>query len=518
MPFPRSSGILLHPTSFPGRFGIGDLGQEAYRFLDFLADHGQTLWQVMPLGPTGYGDSPYATFSAFAGNPLLIALEPLIEAGYLTPEEAASAPPFPDGQVDYGAVIPFKLSLLKRAFHRFRDQAPPEERAAFHRFCQEEADWLDDFALFMALKEHHGGAIWSRWEPAVAARRPDALAHWSRRLEQEVLAHRYFQFLFFRQWGALKQYANTQGIRVIGDIPIFVAYDSADVWVHRALFHLDEAGNPTVVAGVPPDYFSPTGQLWGNPLYRWEVMAETGYAWWIARLRMLLRLVDIVRLDHFRGFEAYWEVPAGEETAVHGRWVPGPGAAFFEAVREALGDLPIIAEDLGFITPQVEALRERFGFPGMKVLQFAFDGDPTNPFLPHNYPRNCVVYTGTHDNDTTVGWFQKAPAEERAFALKYLGTDGREIHWDLIRLALASVADLAVIPLQDLLGLGSEARMNYPSRAGGNWRWRYRAGDLTAALGQRLAEMTEVYGRWPQDSQADAVITHKSTLGAKPPG
>jgi len=495
MRLPRSSGILLHPTSLPGRCGIGDLGKGAFRFVDFLAESGQRLWQVLPLGPTGYGDSPYQSFSAFAGNPLLISLEKLVEEGALAPQVLEAAPRFPDHRVDYGAVIPFKLRVLHESFVHFRRHASSEQREAFAAFCAAEESWLEDFALFMALKAHHGGAPWNAWEREIAARRPEAVARWRRALANEIAFQKYLQFQFFRQWAAVKRYANERGIRVIGDVPIFVAHDSADVWAHPELFRLDETGRPTVVAGVPPDYFSPTGQLWGNPLYRWDVMAADGYAWWIARLRATLRLMDIVRLDHFRGFVAYWEVPAGAKTAERGRWVKGPGAAFFRAVREALGDVPIIAEDLGVIKPEVEALRDAFGFPGMKVLQFAFSTDAQNPYLPHNYDRNCVVYTGTHDNDTTVGWFRSLPEDERAFCLKYLGTEGREIHWELIRLAMMSVADTVVIPLQDVLGLGSEARMNYPGRLGGNWTWRYAEGALTEAVCARLVELVETYGR-----------------------
>jgi len=495
MNFPRSSGILLHPTSLPGRFGIGDLGREAYRFVDFLAGAGQKLWQIMPLGPTGYGDSPYQCFSTFAGNPLLINPDELIEESALTPSDLDGLPALPEHRVDYGPVISFKQSLLKRSFERFQTRPWSSRQAAFWAFCQRNAAWLDDYALFMALKEAHHNAVWTAWEPDIAARRPAAIRAWTRQLEGVILAHKYMQYQFFRQWAALKEYANARGIRIVGDVPIFVAHDSADVWAHPDQFYLDEHGQPTVVAGVPPDFFSETGQLWGNPLYRWDVMAGEGYAWWIARLRATLALVDIVRLDHFRGFEGYWEVPAGEPTAVKGRWVKGPGADLFRAIERALGPVPIIAEDLGVITPEVEALRDEFGFPGMKVLQFAFGTTPADKFLPHNYPRNCVVYTGTHDNDTTLGWFQTAPPHERMAVLKYTGSDGSRINWDLIRLALASVADMAIIPLQDVLSLGGEARMNLPGRASGNWAWRFTADQLTPEIQDRLRELTQVYGR-----------------------
>ena len=507
MKFPRSSGILLHPTSLPGRFGIGDFGAEAFRFVDFLASTGQRLWQVLPLGPTGYGDSPYQCFSAFAGNPFLISLEKLRQDGVLSAADLEGGPTFPGHQVDYGSVIEFRAPLLKKAFENFKIKASSEDWNEFEAFCQQNTSWLEDYALFMAVKEAHGGAVWDQWEPAIAARRPAAISQWSEKLGHEMQSRKYWQHQFFKQWSALKQDCHRHRIKVMGDLPIFVAHDSADVWAHPDLFELDPQGKPTVVAGVPPDYFSATGQLWGNPLYRWNKLAETGYAWWIERFRAILTMVDIVRLDHFRGFEAYWEVPATETTAINGRWVKGPGAAFFQAIQEALGELPIVAENLGVITPEVESLRERFGFPGMAVLQFAFGTDlHAADFLPHNYPRNCVVYTGTHDNDTTLGWWTSAGGvdstrsqeeilKEREFALKYLGSDGREIHWAFIRCILASVADIAIIPLQDIMGLGSEARMNLPATPSGNWRWRYTAELLTDEIRERLRRLTEIYGR-----------------------
>jgi 4-alpha-glucanotransferase len=495
MRLPRASGILLHPTSLPGRFGIGDLGHEAYRFVDFLAGAGQTLWQVMPLGPTGYGDSPYQSFSSFAGNPLLISPELLVEDDLLLQYDIDTAPFFAEGRVDFGAVIPFKQGLLRRAYERFQAQATPIRRAAFRAFCRRNAAWLDDYALFAALKEAHNGAVWSAWEKGIAAREPDALRDWRRKLADAIEAQKFVQYLFFTQWGALKEYANAYDIRIIGDLPIFVAYDSADVWAHPEMFFLDDEGQPTLVAGVPPDFFSETGQLWGNPLYRWDVLAKDGYAWWIERVRAAFKLVDIIRLDHFRGFEGYWEVPFGELTAVKGRWVKGPGADLFNAILAALGPVPIIAEDLGVITPEVVALRDQFDFPSMKVFQFAFTTDASHEFLPHNYRRNCVVYTGTHDNDTALGWFQSAPANERDFALQYTNGDGKEFNWDLMRWALASVADTAIVPLQDVLGLGNEARMNLPGRLGGNWSWRYVTGSLAPELQDRLGGLAEMYGR-----------------------
>lgn len=495
MRFPRSSGLLLHPTSLPGRFGIGDLGEEAYRFVDFLADSGQQMWQVLPLGPTGFGDSPYQCFSAFSGNPLLISPEKLIEEELLSPADVRDTPSFPAHRVDYGPVIEFKKALLQRSFERFKAHATPDQREEVEVFGEQHRGWVHDYALFMALKDAHGGAVWNTWEPEIASRKPEAVERWRQRCSDAALFYIYLQVQFFKQWSALKHYAHTRGIRVIGDLPIFVAHDSADVWAYPDLFYLDEQGRPTVVAGVPPDYFSATGQLWGNPLYQWEVLAQRGYAWWIERFKGAFAMVDIVRVDHFRGFEAYWEVPAREKTAVHGRWVRGPGAELFHAVQQALGSLPIIAEDLGIITPEVTALRDQFGFPGMKVLQFAFTG-PDNTHLPHHFPRNVVAYTGTHDNDTAVGWFTgSSTPEERAYALQYLGTDGRQIHWDLIRLAFGSVADVAIVPVQDVLGLGTEARMNFPSRASGNWSWRYMPDRLTDEVEGRLGELTAIYGR-----------------------
>jgi 4-alpha-glucanotransferase len=491
----RASGILLHPTSLPGRFGIGDLGPEAERWLDFLAAAGQRLWQVLPLGPTGYGDSPYQSFSAFAGNPCLVSPERLLEDGLLESADLAAAPAFPPGQVDFGPVIEWKLALLARAHARHAAGSAPALRPAYEAFCRAQAGWLEDFALFMALKESHGGAAWTSWEPALVAREPGALADASARLAEAVDSQRFRQFLFFRQWGALRARAHAQGLRIVGDLPIFVAHDSADVWAHPGLFQLDAKGSPTVVAGVPPDYFAKTGQLWGNPLYRWDVLAKGGYAWWLERLRATLEVVDVARLDHFRGFEAYYEVPARHTTAEKGRWVKGPGAQFFEAVRDALGALPIIAEDLGFITPEVLALRDRFELPGMKILQFAFDHGAKHPFLPHHHVKNCVVYTGTHDNDTARGWYANAPEKERHFARSYLGRDGSDFAWDLIRAGMASVADTFIAPLQDVLDLGPEARMNLPGRPNGNWGWRFRREQLSDAVQERLKGLAETYGR-----------------------
>ncbi|RME41255.1 MAG: 4-alpha-glucanotransferase [Caldilineae bacterium] len=515
----RSSGILLHPTSFPGPNGIGELGPAAFRFLDFLAEAKQSLWQILPLGPTGYGDSPYAAFSTFAGNPLLISLDALLEAGDLTPADLAGRPDFPLDAVDFGAVIRWKLPLLRRAARRFLSAADPSRKADFDAFCARHAHWLDDFALFMAVKEVFDrraqaegvfGAMWSNyWDEDIALRRPEALARWRKEQAEAIAVQKVLQFYFFRQWEAVRRYANRRGIRIIGDIPIFVAPDSADVWANRPLFRLDGRGRPTVVAGVPPDYFSPTGQLWGNPLYNWPEIARRGYRWWIERIRATLEMVDIVRIDHFRGFEAYWEIPAAEETAVNGRWVEAPGMELFTAIERELGDLPIIAEDLGVITPGVIALRERFRFPGMKVLQFAFDrGESgalgaTNPFLPHNYERRAVVYTGTHDNDTTLGWYRKRSEAEKDLVRRYLGRPDHDIVWEFIRLAMASVAAFAIIPFQDVLNLDSDARMNTPSTLGGNWAWRYRPEALSGWAAGRLREMVDLYGRDPAMWQSD---------------
>ncbi len=511
MRFPRSSGILLHPTSLPGEYGIGDLGRGAYQFVDFLHRAGQRVWQVLPLGPTGYGDSPYQCFSAFAGNPLLISPEPLLEQALLLADDLRELRELPAAAVDFGPLIESKAQVLRSAFLRFAQNATAQQRAEFERFCAEARLWLNDYALFMALKERHGGALWTTWEPALASHAAQAIQEAERELEQDIERQKFLQYLFHVQWMGLRRYANGKGIRIIGDMPIFVAHDSADVWSHPHLFHLDKEGNPTVVAGVPPDYFSTTGQRWGNPHYRWFRMAEDDYGWWIERFRALFQLVDIVRVDHFRGFEAYWEIPATESTAVKGRWIKGPGEALFRALEKALGSLPIIAEDLGVITPEVEDLRDRFGFPGMCILQFAFGAGSDNPFLPHNYVPNRVAYTGTHDNDTTAGWLASAQDAEREAALKYCASDGHDPVWDLTRWLLASVADTAVVPMQDLLRLGSEARMNFPSRLGGNWSWRVDATALTDDLADRVRDLSETYGRCaPRKADNAAASTTKT--------
>jgi 4-alpha-glucanotransferase len=491
----RSSGVLLHPTSLPGRYGIGELNEHAYKFVDFLVATKQKRWQVLPLGPTGYGDSPYQCFSAFAGNPLLISLDTLVQEDALAPEDLTDAPAFPAERVDYGPVIEFKFRVLRKSYAHFLQHAAPEQQANFRAFCERNATWLDDYALFMALKDAHGGRVWNSWEDDIARHDPWALTQWRMALATEVETYQYLQYQFFKQWDALKDYANQHGVRIVGDIPIFVASDSADAWAHRELFYFDDALNPTFIAGVPPDYFSPTGQRWGNPLYRWDVMQQQGFSWWIERCRAAFSMYDFLRIDHFRGFEAYWEVPASEPTAIQGRWVQAPGQELFRAIERALGKLPIIAEDLGIITPEVEALRDMFGFPGMRVLQFAFVADTKSTYLPHNYIQNCVAYSGTHDNNTTIGWFKSLEPAPRTQVLRYTGTDGSQIHWDMMRLLMMSVADLIVVTMQDLMGLGEEARMNMPGQPGGNWGWRFTPEMLMPAIAEQLCEMTETYGR-----------------------
>ena len=507
MRFQRASGVLLHPTCLPGSSGIGDFGPAAFSFVDFLKDAGQKLWQVLPLNPTGYGDSPFQCFSAHAGNHLLISLERLVERGVLETSDLRGRPEFPQDSIDFEAVIQWKTALLTKAAMRFQNDAGAEDRRAFDDFCARNNSWLPDFSLFMACKQEQGGIAWNRWPREIAQRTPAALSAAEGRLKQASFTAQYCQFEFFRQWKAVQTYAHGAGIRIIGDLPIYVALDSADVWTHPEYFQLSDDGQPLNIAGVPPDYFSATGQCWGNPIYRWDRLQETGYRWWIERFRAALELYDAVRIDHFRGFEAYWEIPGDETTAINGRWVKGPGGNFFEALEREFGDLPIIAENLGVITPEVESIRNRFDFPGMAILQFAFGKDPQGPsFRPHNYERQLAAYTGTHDNDTTVGWWSSSGvgdstrtaedvAKEHAFARAYLNFTDEPIHWVLIRSILASVADLAIIPLQDLLGLGTEARMNLPGTAKGNWRWRFREDALTPELAKRLRDMVTLYDR-----------------------
>jgi 4-alpha-glucanotransferase len=489
----RYAGIILHPTSLPGRFGIGALGPEAYRFVDFLAAAGQSLWQVMPLGPTGFGNSPYAVRSAFAGNPLLISQKILVEEGLIEAEELARAPAFPVERVDFEPVIAWKEALLSGAYRRFRAQGRIHE---LDPFIEANQDWLPDFCLYMAIR-HEDSRAWHEWPKPLATREPTALASARRQLADLITYHAFLQSRFADHWSKLKARANQSGVRILGDIPIFPAHDSADVWANQRIFKLDPGGQPEVVAGVPPDYFSKTGQLWGNPVYRWDVLKQEKYRWWVDRFRRTFELVDIVRLDHFRGFESSWQVPAGEKTAERGKWVRGPGMDLFARIEAELGHLPIVAEDLGVITAKVRQLRDAAGLPGMKVLQFAFDGNPRHPFLPHNYIPRCVVYTGTHDNDTTVGWFAGLSEEERGRVQRYLQSDGADIASQLIRVAYQSVAETAMVPMQDVLKLGSEARMNLPGRSEGNWGWRFRWDELDPARVSWLRELAATYGRVP---------------------
>jgi 4-alpha-glucanotransferase len=506
MNFPRASGILLHPTSLPGDYGIGDLGPKAYEFVDLLANAKQTYWQILPLGPTGYGDSPYQCFSAFAGNTLLISPEKLVEAGLLGKTILNTKPVFPPDKVDYSGVYDWKNRILPETYQTFHQTTSVDLRGKFETFSQEHDWWLEDYATYRAVKAAQGQKAWYEWDEPLKLRNKEALKCEADRLYEQIQAEKFYQFLFFSQWAELKAYANRKGVKIIGDIPIFIALDSADVWCNQDKFKLNEDGSPKVVAGVPPDYFSKTGQLWGNPIYDWDAMRRDGFSWWIARVAFTLKTVDVVRVDHFRGFAAAWEVPGGDETAENGRWVDVPGKDLFLALRHALGDLPVIAEDLGVITPDVEELRDGFGFPGMRILQFAFGGDAKNHDLPHNYTKNCVAYTGTHDNDTTVGWWnsqagagstrdEAAITHEHDFCLRYLDTDGIDIHWDFIRAVWSSVADTAITPVQDLLGIGTEGRMNLPASNSGNWFWRYTDDPLTPEIIERLKGLTETYGR-----------------------
>lgn len=509
MAFQRASGILLHPTSLPSKFGIGDLGETAYKFIEFLSRSGQKLWQVLPLGPTGYGNSPYMSFSAIAGNPYLISPELLSKQHLLKEEDWADIPDFDCDRVDFEAVIPYKRQLLELAYERFKKGYLDQEtqhhhdlylvQEQFKKFCYEEADWLEDYVLFITLHEEHPKITWNKWEKAIAQREPQALQQKREELADKIQFHRFLQFIFFEQWLKLKQYANVRNIQIIGDIPIYVSHHSADVWANRENFALDpETNEVELMAGVPPDYFSATGQLWGNPVYNWEYLQETNFAWWINRFKFLNRYVDIIRIDHFRGFQAFWQVKAGEETAINGEWELAPGTELFTRLDEVMGELPILAEDLGIITPEVEQLRDDFAFPGMRVLMFAFGGGSDNFHLPHNYVRNSVVYTGTHDNDTAVGWWQRASQYEKNLFYRYIVgfATGEPINWVLIRLAIASVSVIAIVPLQDVLGLDNSARMNVPGTATGNWGWRYSDPELlNQQLSDRLLDVTQLYSR-----------------------
>jgi 4-alpha-glucanotransferase len=492
----RRAGILLHPTSLPGRYGIGDLGGDAHVFLAWAAGAGQSVWQILPLCPTGPWNSPYVGLSAFAGNPWLISIEQLVAEGFLAETAIERPPEFPNSRTDFERVLPWKSRVLRAAWRHFRRRVTAAALRDLEAFLEapQHREWLDDWALFMALRIRSGGRAWTSWPHDLHRREAGALRSAKRDLSAEIAYQKFLQFLFFRQWTRIKDEANRLGILVMGDLPIYVANDSADVWAKQRLFDLDGEGRPVAVAGVPPDYFSETGQLWGNPLYRWDRLAEEGYAWWVARMRCNLRLTDLLRIDHFRGFAAYWAVPSGETTAVEGSWVPGPGRALFDAMRDALGELPLVAEDLGHITPDVHQLRRDLGLPGMRVLQFAFDGSD-NEHLPHRHPEEVVVYTGTHDNDTTRGWFESLDEDGRRVVRGTVGTREGSIEWDMIRAAYGSASRLAVVPMQDVLGLGAEARMNTPGRAEDNWGWRLAPDSLPAEAAERLARLAAESGR-----------------------
>jgi 4-alpha-glucanotransferase len=494
----RLSGILLHPTSLPGPNGSGDLGAAAYHFVDWLVYAGQSLWQVLPLMPIGPASSPYMSVSAFAGNPLLVDLDDLIRHGWLAPIDDDERAGFEEHRVDYAKVVPFRLNKLREAAAGFFAKADQAAKDVFNAYCAAESAWLDDYALFMALDEHFGGRFWPEWDAPLAQRDAGALEQARKDFAPQIAFWQFVQWCFERQWLALKAYANQRGVQLIGDLPIFVAHHSADCWASPDLYLLDEACWPTVIAGVPPDFFSATGQRWGNPLYNWAKMEESGYVWWIKRVQRQLGLADIVRIDHFLGFAAYWEIPASEATAVNGRWVKGPGKKFFDAIEKALGKLPIIAEDLGIITPEVVELLDSLGFPGMRVLEFAFADSPSHNFLPHNYVANTVVYTGTHDNDTIVGWWATCTERERGFVRHYLQTDGEEIHWSLIRAAAMSVARMAIYQFQDVLGLDGRHRMNLPGKTG-YWEWRFSWDYVDTEAGRRLAYLTALSGRTSAD-------------------
>ncbi|MCD8039424.1 MAG: 4-alpha-glucanotransferase [Lachnospiraceae bacterium] len=489
----RRCGVLMPVSSIPTRFGIGGFSKEAYDFVDFLADSGQSLWQILPLGPTGYGDSPYQSFSTFAGNPYYISLDSLIDEGLLSEKECAAADSGDDEcKVDYEKIYNTRFKLLRKAF----DRADITKNAAYRKFVEENKEWLDDYAMYMAVKDFLGGISWIEWDEGLRLRKPEIMAEYRKKLADEIEFYCYQQYLFSAQWQRLKAYANKKGVSIVGDIPIYVAFDSADTWANPELFLLDESNRPVAVAGCPPDAFSETGQLWGNPLYRWEYHEETGFAWWLRRLEYCFRLYDVVRIDHFRGFDEYWAVPYGDKTAQNGEWKKGPGYKLFDAVKKTLGKREVIAEDLGFLTPSVLKLVKKTGFPGMKILQFAFDSREESDYLPYNYPKNCVVYTGTHDNNTVKGWIGETGRKDLAFARKFLNvTRNAAIPDSMIRAALGSVADTAIIPMQDYLGLGSEARINTPSTLGGNWEWRMERGACTKELSERMLELSRVYGR-----------------------
>lgn len=512
MKFERNAGILLHPTSLPGKYGIGDLGNDAFKFIDLLEKAGQKLWQVFPLGPTGYGDSPYQCFSAFAGNPNIISPDKLKEDKLLLDSDLEIVPAYNSVSIDYGSVIEYKKSMLKKAYANFKLIRENFEKE-FAIFCENNKYWLDDFAFFMSAKEAHGGIVWKDWDEGLVLRKEKALTEWKSKLDDEILYHKFVQFIFFKQWLAVKEYANKKGIKIIGDMPIFIAYDSSDLWANKNLFTVDGSGNLKTVAGVPPDYFSPTGQLWGNPLYRWKEMEKDDFLWMRNRFAHLFKMVDIVRIDHFRGFEAFWEIPGNAPTAETGRWVKAPGHKLFESIKKHLGDVPILAEDLGVITPEVEKLRDDFQFPGMKILQFAFGTNMETKFLPHNFIQNCVVLTGAHDNDTTKAYFEKAREDENSdiyeHVQKYLNYYGNDIVYELIRLAYASVANIVVIPMQDILNLGGEARMNFPGKLGGNWMWRFTWEQIDDNLYSKYSNLAKLYERPPKLKKSESIKTEE---------
>jgi len=503
MEYKRRSGILLHPTSLPGRFGVGKLGEEAIKFIDFLHESGQTYWQVLPLGPPDFANSPYDCLSAFAGNPTLIDPVGLVEEGFLFNNDIVNLPQFPDHYIDFAKVFPINAQYLYKAYDNFKSKTSKKNKDEFYNFCKKEAYWLDDYALFIAIMRNRENKPWSQWEDAIKKRDPETLETWKKNLADPIEKQKFFQFLFFKQWLSIKKYANSKGIKIIGDIPIFVSMNSADVWAHTDMFYFDSKLNPKVVSGVPPDYFSRTGQLWGHPLYNWKTIEQSNFDWWIKRFKMGFTQADVVRIDHFRGLYNYWEVPAGEKTAVNGKWKKAPGINLFNAVTNELGDVQIIAENLGDFDKDslkgVEELRKKYSFPGMKILQFAFGSDATDHFLPHNFKNDYVVYTGTHDNDTTFGWYQETSSEkERDYARRYMAVPGNDIAWDLIRLAWSSIADTAITTVQDLLNLGHEARINTPSTMGPqNWSWRLAGNALNRDIAYRLKELTRIYGRLP---------------------
>ncbi|WP_027340404.1 4-alpha-glucanotransferase [Halonatronum saccharophilum] len=494
MKFKRQSGIFLHPTSLPGKYGIGSLGSEAYEFIDFLSKAKQKLWQICPLGPTGYGDSPYQCFSAFAGNPMLISLEKLVEEDLLKEDELSLDEGFDKDKVEYGRVIDFKMPLLRKAYNRFKGLS---DKGNFKEFCKENKEWLDNYALFRAVKSSFDERPWNEWDEDIKLREKEAVERYKEELSDEIEFRCFLQYIFFNQWAKVREYANDKGVKIVGDIPIFVAMDSADAWANPEVFYFDEDMRPTKVAGVPPDYFSETGQLWGNPLYNWDKLKETNYNWWVKRIEALLEVADIVRIDHFRGFAAYWAVPYGEKTAINGEWEKAPGMDLFKTIKDELGELPIIVEDLGVITDDVEELKNHFDFPGMQILQFGFDSEEHNNVPPNQFETdNCVVYTGTHDNNTTVGWHEEDASESDKKDLeKYLEeyADKRydSISWDMMELAWSSRAVIAITTMQDMLSLGSEARFNVPGVLGDNWDWKYREDDLEGKLAEDLKEMTQ---------------------------